>query len=195
MEKLIGKKKLRVSVFISGRGTNLKSLINFSKRKNSRIKIVLIITNNKNAKGIYFAKKNKIKFLFVNYKNKNNAEDKILINLKNHNINFICLAGFMKILSKKIINIYKNRILNIHPSLLPRYKGLNTHKRVIKNKEKFTGCTVHLVNSKLDSGKIILQKKVKILKNDNENSLSKRVLKIENLIYPKAIKKFINSNL
>ena len=101
----------------------------------------------------------------------------------------------MKILSKKIINIYKNRILNIHPSLLPKYKGLNTHKKVIKNKEKFTGCTVHLVNSKLDSGKIILQKKVKILKKDNENSLSKKVLKIENLIYPKAIKKFINSNL
>ena len=195
MEKLNGKKKLRVSVFISGRGTNLKSLINFSKRKSSPIKIVLIITNNKNAKGIYFAKKNKIKSLFVNYKNKNNAESKILINLKSHNINFICLAGFMKILSKKIINIYKNRILNIHPSLLPKYKGLNTHKRVIKNKEKFTGCTVHLVNSKLDSGKIILQKKVRVLIKDNENSLSKRVLKIENLIYPKAIKKFINSNL
>ncbi len=195
MEKLNGKKKLRVSVFISGRGTNLKSLINFSKRKSSPIKIVLIITNNKNAKGIYFAKKNKIKFLFINYKNKNNAESKILINLKSHNINFICLAGFMKILSKKIINIYKNRILNIHPSLLPKYKGLNTHKRVIKNKEKFTGCTVHLVNSKLDSGKIILQKKVRVLKKDNENSLFKRVLKIENLIYPKAIKKFINSNL
>ena len=195
MEKLNGKKKLRVSVFISGRGTNLKSLINFSKRKSSPIKIVLIITNNKNAKGIYFAKKNKIKSLFINYKNKNNAESKILINLKSQNINFICLAGFMKILSKKIINIYKNRILNIHPSLLPKYKGLNTHKRVIKNKEKFTGCTVHLVNSKLDSGKIILQKKVRVLKKDSENSLSKRVLKIENLIYPKAIKKFINSNL
>ena len=195
MEKLNGKKKLRVSVFISGKGTNLKSLINFSKRKSSPIKIVLIITNNKNAKGIYFAKKNKIKFLFINYKNKNNAESKILINLKNHNISFICLAGFMKILSKKIINIYKNRILNIHPSLLPKYKGLNTHKRVIKNKEKFTGCTVHLVNSKLDSVKIILQKKVRVLKKDNENSLFKRVLTIENLIYPKAIKKFISSNL
>jgi len=189
------KKKLRVCVFISGRGTNLKSLINFSKNKKSPIKIGLIITNNKNAKGINFAKKNKIKFLFINYKNKTNAEKKILINLKKHNISFICLAGFMKILSKKIINIYKNRILNIHPSLLPKYKGLNTHKRVIKNKEKFTGCTVHLVNSKLDSGKIILQKKIKILKKDNENSLSKRVLKIENFIYPKAIKKFINSNL
>ena len=195
MEKLNGKKKLRVSVFISGKGTNLNSLINFSRRKSSPIKIILIITNNKNAKGIYFAKKNKIKSLFINYKNKNNAESKILINLKSHNINFICLAGFMKILSKKIINIYKNRILNIHSSLLPKYKGLNTHKRVIKNKEKFTGCTVHLVNSKLDSGKIILQKKVKVFIKDNENSLSKRVLKIENLIYPKAIKKFISSNL
>jgi len=195
MEKLNGKKKLRVSVFISGRGTNLKSIINFSKRKSSPFKVVLIITNNKNAKGINFAKKNKIKYLFVNYKNKNNAESKILINLKNNNINFICLAGFMKILSKKIINTYKNKILNIHPSLLPKYKGLNTHKRVIKNKEKFTGCTVHLVNSKLDEGKIILQKKVRVLKKDNENSLSKRVLKIENLIYPRAIKKFINSNL
>jgi formyltetrahydrofolate-dependent phosphoribosylglycinamide formyltransferase len=195
MEKLNGKKKLRVSVFISGRGTNLKSIINFSKRKSSPFKVVLIITNNKNAKGINFAKKNKIKYLFVNYKNKNNAESKILINLKNNNISFICLAGFMKILSKKIINTYKNKILNIHPSLLPKYKGLNTHKRVINNKEKFTGCTVHLVNSKLDEGKIILQKKVRVLKKDNENSLSKRVLKIENLIYPRAIKKFINSNL
>ena len=195
MEKLNGKKKLIVSVFISGRGTNLKSLINFSKYKNSPIKIVLVICDNKNAKGINYAKKNNIKFLFINYKNKKKAENKILINLKKNNIDLICLAGFMKILSKKIINIYKYRILNIHPSLLPKYKGLNTHNRVIENKEKFTGCTVHLVSSKLDSGKIILQKKVRVLKKDNEISLSKKVLKIENLIYPKAIKKFILSNL
>tara|TARA_B100001540_G_scaffold176473_1_gene155770 strand:+ start:79 stop:666 length:588 start_codon:yes stop_codon:yes gene_type:complete len=195
MEKLNGKKKLIVSVFISGKGTNLNSLINFSKRKDSLIKICLIITNNKNAKGINFAKKNKIKFLIVDYKNKIKAENKILINLKNYNINLICLAGFMKILSKRIVNKYKNKILNIHPSLLPKYKGLNTHKRVLKNKEKFTGCTVHLVNTKLDSGKIILQKRIKVLKKDNEGSLSKRVLKIENLTYPQAIKKFISSNL
>ena len=195
MEKLNGKKKLKVSVFISGRGTNLKSLINFSKKKNSPIKIILVVTDNKNAKGLYLAKKNKIKFLFINYKNKIKAENKILINLKNYNIDLICLAGFMKILSKKIINNYKNRILNIHPSLLPKYKGLRTHERVIKNNEKFTGCSVHIVNSKLDSGKIILQKKVKILKKDDENSLSNRVLKVENLIYPKAVKKFISSNL
>jgi len=195
MEKLNGKKKLVVSAFISGRGTNLKSLIDFSKKKNSPIKIVLIICNNNNAKGINYAKKNKINFLIVNYKNKNKAENKILINLKKNKINLICLAGFMKILSKKIINIYKDRILNIHPSLLPKYKGLNTHKRVLKNKEKFTGCTVHLVSSKLDSGKIILQKKIKVLKKDNEYSLAKRVLKIENLIYPMAIRKFIDTNL
>jgi len=195
MEKLNGKKKLVVSAFISGRGTNLKSLIDFSKKKNSPIKIVLIICNNKNAKGTNYAKKNKINFLIVNYKNKNKAENKILINLKKNKINLICLAGFMKILSKKIINIYKDRILNIHPSLLPKYKGLNTHKRVLKNKEKFTGCTVHLVSSKLDSGKIILQKKIKVLKKDNEYSLAKRVLKIENLIYPMAIRKFIDTNL
>ncbi len=195
MEKSIGKKILKVAVFISGRGTNLKSLIDFSKSKSSRIKIVLVITNNKEAKGIYFAKKNKIKFLIINYKFKNNAENIILINLKKNNINLICLAGFMKIFSKKIINNYKNRILNIHPSLLPKYKGLNTHKRVLKNKEKFTGCTVHLVNTKLDSGKIILQKKIKVLKKDNESSLAKRVLKIENLIYPEAVKKFTYSIL
>ena len=193
MGKLNGKKKLNICVFISGRGTNLKSLIKFSKEKGSLIKIALVITNNKNAKGINFAKKNNIKYIYINYKNTNVAENKIIINLKKNNINFICLAGFMKILSKKFINIYKNRILNIHPSLLPNYKGLNSHRRVIKNKEKFTGCTVHFVNTKLDSGKIILQKKVRILKKDNELSLSKKVLKIENQIYPKAIKKYISN--
>ena len=192
MAKLNGKKKLIVSVFISGRGTNLRSLINFSKRKDSPIKICLIITNNKNAKGLYFAKKNKIKFLIVNYKNKIKAENKILLSLKNYNINLICLAGFMKILSKKIINKYKNRILNIHPSLLPKYKGLNTHKRVIKKKEKYSGATVHLVSEKLDSGKIVLQKKIKISKNETEVSLAKKILVLEHKLYPKAILKIFN---
>ena len=99
----------------------------------------------------------------------------------------------MKILSKQIINVYKNRILNIHPSLLPKYKGLNTHIRVIKNKEKYSGATVHLVSAKLDSGKIILQKKIKVSKYENEKSLQKKVLKIEHNLYPKAIKKILIS--
>ena len=195
MEKLNGRKKIKVSVFISGRGSNFKLFIDFSKKKKSKINIDLVVTNNKNAKGLYFAKKNKIKYIVVDYKNIKKAEDKILLNLKKKNIDFICLAGFMKILSKRIINKYKNKILNIHPSLLPKYKGLNTHKRAIMNKEKFTGCTVHIVNSKLDSGKIILQRKIRISKNEDEKSLSKRLLKVENLLYPKAVKKFIVTNL
>ena len=195
MEKLNGKKKINVAVFISGRGTNLKSILNLSKNKNSNYIVKLVICNNKNAKGLKIAEKNRIRFLVVNYQNKKKAENNILLKLKKNNIDLICLAGFMRILSKKFVDDYKNRILNIHPSLLPKYKGLNTHKKVILNKEKFTGCTVHVVNSKLDSGKIILQKKLKILKKDNEKTLAKRLLRIENKLYPKAIIKFISTNL
>ena len=195
MEKLNGNKKLKISVFISGRGTNLESIIKFSKNKNSPIKVELVVSSNKYAKGLIFADKDKIKFLIINYKNKKKAESKILFNLKKKKINLICLAGFMKILSKRIINKYKDRILNIHPSLLPKYKGLNTHERVIKNKEKYTGCTVHIVNSKLDAGKKILQSKIRIYKKDNEKSLAKRLLKVENKLYPKAVKKFLDTNL
>jgi formyltetrahydrofolate-dependent phosphoribosylglycinamide formyltransferase len=193
MAKLIGKAKLNVAVFISGRGSNLKSLINFSKKKLSPIKIVLIVSNNKRAKGLNYAKKNNIKNIVVVYKNKLNAEKKLLKALINNDIKLVCLAGFMKILSKKFVSKFKGKILNIHPSLLPNYKGLNTHKRVIENKEKFTGCTVHLVNSALDSGRIILQKKVKIFKLDNEISLAKKVLKLEHKLYPKAIVKLLSN--
>jgi len=101
------------------------------------------------------------------------------------------LAGFMKILSKNFVNKFKNKIINIHPSLLPKYKGLNTHEKVLKNKDKFSGCTVHFVNENLDSGKIILQKKIKVLKNDNLASLKKKVLMIEHKVYPKAIIKIL----
>ena len=107
-------------------------------------------------------------------------------------IELICLAGFMKILSKSFIKKFNGKILNIHPSLLPKYKGLNTHDRALKNNDKYSGCTVHLVNSKLDSGKIILQKKVKIYKHDSIATLSKRVLKQEHKLYPEAIKKLFN---
>ena len=195
MEKLIGKNKIYISVFISGRGSNLKSLIKHFNKKNSKVKIALVVSNNKNANGLRYAKYNNLKKVIINYKNKSIAEKKILKYLKKYKINIICLAGFMKILSKRIIKKYKNKILNIHPSLLPKYKGLNTHKRVILNKETFTGCTVHIVNFKLDSGKIILQKKIKVMKKDNEKSLSKRLLKVENKLYPKALKKFISTSL
>ena len=193
MLKLIGFKKINISIFISGTGSNLKNLINHSFKKNSKFKVVLIISNNPKAKGLNYAKKFRIKKKIINYSNNKNAEKKILIELKKNKVNLICLAGFMKILSENFINNFKGRIINIHPSLLPKYKGLNTHERVINNNEKFSGCTVHLVSPKLDSGKIILQKKVRILKSDNPNKLAKKILKQEHFLYPRAFKKlFIN---
>jgi len=187
MEKLTGK-KINTAVFISGSGSNLNSIIKNSLKKNFPIKISLVISNNKNAYGINYAKNNKIKFKIINSKKMINFESKTLIILKKNNIKLICLAGFMKILSDRFIKDFKYKILNIHPSLLPKYKGLNTHKRVLKNKEKFSGCTVHYVTNKLDSGRVILQKKVRIIKADNEKTLRKKILKIEHLLYPKAIK-------
>ena len=193
MAKFVGKSKLNVAVFISGRGSNLRSLINYSKKKLSPIKIVLVVSSNKEAQGLNYAKINNIKNIVVIYKNKLKTEKKLLGVLLKYKIRLICLAGFIKILSKKFILKFEGKILNIHPSLLPNYKGLNTHRRVIENKEKFTGCTIHLVNTRLDSGKIILQKKIKILKKDNENSLAKKILKLEHQLYPRAIVKFLSS--
>ena len=193
MVKSIGPKKIRTAVFISGTGSNLENLIKFSLKKRSPIEIILIISNNTKAKGLKFSKLYKIKKKVYNYDKKKISEKRILKDLKSNNIKLICLAGFMKILSKDFIRNFKGKILNIHPSLLPKYKGLNTHYRAIQNKEKYSGCTVHLVNSKLDSGKIILQKKVKLSKEETPSSLQKKILKHEHILYPKAISKiFVN---
>ena len=191
---MVLKKKINTAIFISGTGSNLKNLLNFSFHKDSPINIKFIISNTDKAKGLKYAKIFKIKKKIYNFKYKNQDEKKILLDLKKNDISLICLAGFMKILSKSFIHKFNGKILNIHPSLLPKYKGLNTHERAIKNKEKFSGCTVHFVNSKLDSGKIILKKKVKITKKDTAKSLAKKVLKQEHILYPSAIKK-IFSNL
>ena len=193
MPKLIGAKKIDIAVFISGNGSNLKNLINYSLKKNSKFKISLVVSNKSNAKGLSYAKKFKIKKKVVNYLNIKNAEKDILIQLKKNKIFLICLAGFMKILSINFIKNFSGKIINIHPSLLPKYKGLNTHQRAIDNKEKYSGCTVHFVNSRLDSGKIILQKKVKILQKDSLKRLSKRVLKNEHFLYPKALNKVLSN--
>ena len=184
-----GLNKFRAAVFISGTGSNLKSLIKFSKTKKSPISISLVITNNSKAKGLYFANIYKIKKKIFNFANKKSAEKRILLELKKNKIHIICLAGFMKILSKSFIENFKGKILNIHPSLLPKYKGLNTHQRALDKKEKYSGCTVHFVNSKLDSGKIILKKKVKISKKDTPKTLAKKILKQEHKLYPKALLK------
>ncbi len=159
MAKLTGYKKINTAVFISGNGSNLESLIKFSKTRKSPIFINLIISNNPKAKGLKLGKIYKIKKKVINFKKKYKSENHLISLLKVHEIKMICLAGFMKILSKNFISKFKGKILNIHPSLLPKYKGLNTHQRTLNNNEKYSGCTVHFVNSKLDSGKIICKKK------------------------------------
>tara|TARA_B100001057_G_scaffold394737_1_gene404027 strand:+ start:9842 stop:10423 length:582 start_codon:yes stop_codon:yes gene_type:complete len=192
MALLNGSNKIKTAVFISGNGSNLKSLIKFSHLKKSPISIDLIVSNNPRAKGLNYGKIFKIKRKIYNFKDRNIAEKKIILEIKKSKIKLICLAGFMKIISKNFIKNFKGKILNIHPSLLPKYKGLNTHERVIDNNEKYSGCTIHFVTSKLDSGKIVLQKKVKINKSDTPKKLAKKILAHEHRLYPKAILKIFN---
>jgi len=192
MAKLTGLNKLRTAVFISGAGSNFKNLIKFSKIKKTPISINLVISSNNKAKGLKYADQFNIKKKIFNFQNIGNIEKKILSLLKKEKIGFICLAGFMKIVSKNFIKKFDGKIINIHPSLLPKYKGLNTHHKAITNKDKFAGCTVHYVTEKLDSGRIILQKKIKVASKDNSVSLAKKVLKQEYKLYPAAIMKIFN---
>ena len=178
--------KKNTCVFISGKGTNLKNLIARTRDNSFPIKVSLIISDNRNAYGIKYAKKFQIPYIFINTK-LNNYENKILIYLKKYKITFICLAGFMKIISSKIIKNFQRKIINIHPSLLPKFKGLNTYSRIIKNKEKKTGCTVHYVSEKLDSGSTIIQKKFFIDRKDNETILKIKTQKLEYIAFPEAI--------
>ena len=180
-------KKIRSCVFISGNGSNLKSLIKNSRDYNFPIKIELIISNNINAGGLQLAKKYSIPFKFFPSDNQKKFERKCLFEIKKRKIKFLCLAGFMKILSSNFIRTFHHKIINIHPSLLPKYKGINTHRRVLKSKEKYSGCTVHLVTPKLDSGKIILQKKILINKSETESSLRAKILKQEHKLYSQSI--------
>ena len=192
MVKLTGLKKIKTAVFISGTGSNLKNLIKFSKIKNSPISIDLIFSNTSKAKGLKFSNQFNIKKYVSSFKDSKISEAKILNLLKKENIKFICLAGFMRVLSKNFIKKFRGKIVNIHPSLLPKYKGLDTHVKAIRNKDKVAGCTVHYVTAKLDSGKIILQKEVKILKKETPTSLAKKVLRQEHKLYPAAIEKIFN---
>ena len=192
MIKSSGLEKIKTAVFISGKGSNLRNLIKFSKTKISPISIVLIISNTKKAKGLGYSKKYNIKKKIIDFSSKKFFEKNFINFLNEKKIKLICLAGFMKILSSNFIKNFRGKIINIHPSLLPKYKGINTHERVINNNEKFSGCTVHYVSSRLDSGKIIMQKKIRISKKETPKSLAKKVLKIEHQLYPSAIMKIYN---
>ena len=153
----------------------------------------MIITNNKKAKGIIYAKKNSIPYVIIDTNNRN-YEKNILQILKKNKISFICLAGYMKLISKKFIEKFQNKIINIHPSLLPKFKGLNTYSRILKENEKKTGCTVHYVNEKLDSGSIISQKVFFIENDDNEETLKFKTQKIERFLFPEAIIKIFRNS-
>ena len=151
--------KIKSCIFISGNGSNLKSILKNSRNHNFPIKIALIISNNINANGLKIAKGNSIPYKYFSSRSQELFERNCLREIRKSNIKFLCLAGFMKVLSSNFIRSFGHKIINIHPSLLPKYKGINTHKRVLKNKEKFSGCTVHYVVPEIDSGKIIYKKK------------------------------------
>jgi formyltetrahydrofolate-dependent phosphoribosylglycinamide formyltransferase len=178
--------KKNACVFISGNGTNLNNLIKKSRDYNFPINIRLVISNNSKAYGLYHAKKNNIPYLIIDT-NLRNFENRIIYELKKNKISFICLAGYMKIISKKFLKMFGKKIINIHPSLLPKFRGLNTFSRVLKNKEKKTGCTVHYVNEKLDGGNIISKRSFFINNNDNEITLKIKTQKLEYLVFPEAI--------
>ncbi len=178
--------KKNACVFISGYGSNLKNLIKSSRDVTFPIKVNLVISDNKDAKGILYAKKNSIPFFIVNTK-KRNYESHILSKIKKYKISIVCLAGYMKIISKIFIRKFGKTIINIHPSLLPKYKGLNTYERILRNKEKKTGCTVHYVNEKLDNGKSIVQKFFFIDKRDQKKNLKIKTQILEKKAFPEAI--------
>ena len=180
--------KKSACIFISGSGTNLRSIIKSSRDYNFPINVRLVISNKKSAGGICFAKKFSIPYLVLNFK-KQKFEKIAIKELISRKIKLVCLAGFMSILSKNFVRNFKGKIINIHPSLLPKYKGLNTFARVLNDKEKITGCTVHFVDEKLDNGRTIIKKRVLINKNDNTQILKKRVQLEEYKAYSMAIRK------
>ena len=183
--------KRKTCIFISGQGSNLKNLIRNSRDNNFPIKISLVICDNKKAYGIKYAKQHKVPYIFVNSKIQN-YEKKILFSLRKYNISFICLAGYMKIISNNLIKNYHKKIINVHPSLLPKFKGLNTFSRMLKNRESKAGCTVHYVNNKLDNGKTIVQKSFFINSKDNLYTMKKKTQKLEYRAFPEAIIKIFN---
>ena len=185
------KRKINIAVFISGRGTNLKALISRSKKRICNYHIATVVSNKRHASGLKFARKNKIPVLIISQKFLKIEQKNLAKTLIKRNVKLICLAGFIKILDSYFLDFFKKKIINIHPSLLPKYKGLNTHYKALKEKESFSGCTIHFVSKQLDSGKIIAKKRVKILKKDTVKKLEKRVLKAENKLYPLVVEKLM----
>jgi phosphoribosylglycinamide formyltransferase 1 len=181
----------KLAVLVSGRGSNLQAIIDSIDQKELHAHISIVISNKIDAMALERAKKHDIKTIFIDpasYLDKN-AYDKALVEkLKFFSVDLICLAGYMRILGEEVIQTFKEKIINIHPSLLPAFPGLNAQKQAIEYGVKFSGCTVHFVDSGVDSGPIISQTVVPIYDDDDEKSLSERILNEEHNLYPKAIR-------
>lgn len=182
----------RVAILISGRGSNMSALIDAAKNPAYPAEIVLVMSNRPDAGGLQRAAENGIATAVINHKlygkDREAFEQAMQATLEQHRIEVVCLAGFMRLLTPWFISRWTNRMLNIHPALLPAFKGLDTHRRAIEAQAKEHGATVHFVVPEMDSGPIIAQGAVPILPDDSEDSLAKRVLAVEHRIYPLALK-------
>jgi len=191
-------KNLKLGVLISGEGSNLQALINACNNSNYPALISLVISNQHDAKGLERARKANIKYMVISHTNFNNRDDfdkNISTALLEAGIDLVCLAGFMRILGSTFVDLWKDKLVNIHPSLLPSFKGLNTHSQALRAGVCITGCTVHFVRRELDNGPIIAQAAVPVLRNDTEESLAKRVLEQEHHLYPLAIELIARNKL
>ncbi|WP_455465482.1 phosphoribosylglycinamide formyltransferase [Bartonella sp. B39] len=189
--------KKQIVVFISGNGSNMVALAKACKQKEYPAEIVAVICDNPHAAGIEKAHHDNLPVHVVDrksYPTKESHEESIFTVLAQYQPDLLCFAGYMRLISPHFVKLYEGQILNIHPSLLPSFKGLNTHERVLQAGVKITGCTVHLVAEEMDAGKILAQAAVRVCSNDTADSLAKRVLKAEHELYPKALKAFIEGN-
>ena len=181
----------KLAVLVSGRGSNLQAIIDSIDREELDAHLSIVISNTKDAMALKRAEQHGIKTIFIdpsNYLSSKEYDKALVLKLKEFSIDLICLAGYMRILGEEVVQTFEKKIINIHPSLLPAFPGLNAQKQAISHGVKFSGCTVHFVDSGVDSGPIILQTVVPIHDNDDEKSLSKRILEQEHYLYPKAIK-------
>ena len=182
---------LNLGILISGRGSNMLNLVNASQRGLINSKIKIVISNNKNSSGIDKAKRKNIKTKIINqkdYGSKKDFENALTNTLKNQNVDLVCLAGFMSILSKNFLKDWNRKVINIHPSLLPSFRGKNAVKQALEQRVKTAGCSVHFVDEGIDTGEIISQEKVQVSSNDDEETLGKKILKKEHVLYIKVIK-------
>ena len=181
----------KLAVLVSGRGSNLQAIIDSIDREELDAHLSIVISDTKDAMALKRAEKHGIKTIFIDpstYLNSKEYDKALVLKLKEFSIDLICLAGYMRILGEEVIQTFEKKIINMHPSLLPAFPGLNAQKQAINHGVKFSGCTVHFVDSGVDSGPIILQTVVPVYDNDDEKSLSKRILEQEHYLYPKAIK-------